>query len=184
MICADLEIPGDGGGGGEGGSVPIPVVTSEDFQSFEIAHSDLYSWPDAWAVTNRRTAFWADSAVRYIDLELLGIPVQVRATPVAFDWDFGDGTTTRTKSSGSKPRTVQDAQIHHTYEEPGEVSVNLTTYYTGMYSVAGGDWLIIEGQAAVDSPPLELTIYRYHRYLVDEDCIETPESTDCEAPEL
>lgn len=185
-VCAELD-PGDGGGGsggsGGGEAAPTPVVTEEDFQSFEIPPSTLHSWPDAWAVTNRRTAFWADSSVRYIDLVLFDTPVQVRATPVAYAWDFGDGTTDRTTSPGSRPRSVQNAQIHHTYSAPGTVSVTLTTYYAGMYSVDGGPWLTIPGQAAVPSTPLELEVYRYHRFLVDEDCLDDPSSPDCEAPE-
>ena len=52
-----------------------------------------------------------------------------------------------------------------------------------MYSVAGGPWLTIPGQAAVPSDPLELEVYRYHRFLVDEDCLDDPSSPDCEAPD-
>lgn len=183
-VCAELDPPDAGPGGGGGGeAAPTPVVTEEDFQSFEIPPSTLHSWPDSWAVTNRRTAFWADASVRYIDLTLFDIPVRVRATPVAYAWDFGDGTTERTTSPGSRPRSVQDARIHHTYSEPGIVTVTLTTYYAGMYSVDGGPWLTIPGQAAVPSAPLELEVFRYHRFLVEEDCLDSPDSPDCSAPE-
>ncbi|GAA4283877.1 hypothetical protein GCM10022261_14080 [Brevibacterium daeguense] len=182
-VCGWLNRPGSpGGGGGAPAAAPTPVVTEEDFQNFEIPPSTLHSWPDSWAVTQRKTAFWADSLVRYIDLELLGTPVRVRATPVAYSWDFGDGAVKRTTSPGTRPRSVQDAQIHHTYSTAGDVTVTLTTFYSGMFSVNGGDWLIIPGQAAVSSPPLDLTVYRYHKFLVEDDCLDNPDSPDCTEP--
>jgi hypothetical protein len=181
-VCGWLNRPGAPGGGGGRAAPPTPVVTEEDFQNFEIPPSTLHSWPDSWAVTQRRTAFWAVSSVRYIDLELLGTPVRVRATPVAYSWDFGDGTARRTTSPGKRPRSAQEAQIHHTYSSAEDVTVTLTTFYSGMFSVNGGDWLIIPGQAAVESPPLSLTVYRYHKFLVDDDCLDNPDSPDCGPP--
>ncbi|GAA2005262.1 PKD domain-containing protein [Brevibacterium samyangense] len=167
----------------DGGPAPEPVVlpwiTTTDFQSFDIPASDFHAVPASWAVTNRETGFYADGNTRYIDLELLGFPVQVRATPIRYEWDFGDGTTYSTTNTGGTPETVDEATITHSYTEPGPVTVRLTTVYSGMFSIAGGNWIIIEGTASVESEPLPLEVFRFHKYLVDENCLENPDGPDC-----
>ncbi len=182
-----LDMPGSPGGGGGGGGAgpaplappPVPTVTEHDFQNFTIPPSVPHSWPADWGVAHRRTAFWADSATRYIDLTLLGQAVTVRATPVSYQWDFGDGARKNMKTPGSKPRTLDRASLFHVYQRPAKVSVRVITTYTGEYRVGNGGWQDIPGTAAVASPGLPLTIYRYHKYLVSDDCKRNPAGPDC-----
>lgn len=162
----------------DGGSVAPPVPSESDFASFEIPPSTPHALPVDWTVTGKPTAFWADASVRTFSAELLGFPLQVRATPVEFHWDFGDGNSTSTKSPGSEPAHPQHGSISHSYSKKGERTVTLTTVYTGEYNYGNG-WDTIPGTAAVESDGLPMTVYRYHKYRVEDDCNENPYGTDC-----
>lgn len=159
--------------------VEYPWISEEEFASYDIPPSVLRMSPDGWGVTRNKTAFFADAGVKYIDMTLLGYGVRVRATPVSYDWNFGDGTKLRTKSPGRPPVEGREPALSHVYAKKGTYEINLTTNYIGHFSVDGGPWLIIQGQAAVASEPISADIYRYHRYLVDESCNENPAGPDC-----
>lgn len=171
---------GEGGpGGGPAPVVPPPVPSAHDFMEFDIPSSTPHAKPDDWTVVGKPTAFWADSSVREFDAVLLGHTLRVRATPVSYHWDFGDGEAQRTKGPGSEPRRPSAGSITHTYADPEDVSVVLTTVYSGEYRYGDGEWLPIDGTASVESAPLDITVYRYHRYRVDDDCRADPHGTDC-----
>lgn len=158
---------------------PPPSVTQRDFQAFAIPPAVPHAWPTNWGVAQRRTAFWADSSIRTLNVTLLGQPVAIRATPIAYTWNFGDGTTKKTTTPGSRPSSLDRASIYHVYTKPGRVTVRLSTTYTGQFSVAGGAWQDIPGTAAVSSQPLNITIYRHHKYLAQDDCLTKPTASDC-----
>lgn len=124
-------------------------------------------------------AFWTDSKVAYIDMTLLTYSVQVRVTPEKFNWDFGDNTGTTTSTTGSKPIPGEKPQIGHDYQKPGKATVDMTATFSGEFSVDGGPWLPIDGYAHVASNEVTLDVYRFHRYLVDEDCYANPRGPDC-----
>lgn len=169
------DAPEDDNGGG---SVAPPVPSESDFASFQIPPSTPHALPVDWTVTGKPTAFWADASVRTFSAELLGFPLQVRATPIEFHWDFGDGNSTSTTSPGQEPSHPQDGSITHTYSTKGQRTVTLTTVYTGEYNYGSG-WSTIPGTAVVESDGLPMTVYRYHKYRVEDDCNENPYGTDC-----
>lgn len=166
--------PDDGGGE----YVAPPVPSESDFASFPIPPSDPYALPVDWTVTGKPTAFWADAGVKEFDAELLGFPLRVRATPIEYHWDFGDGNATSSPSPGAEPRRPELGTITHTYSDKGERTVTLTTVYTGEYNYGSG-WNDIAGTAAVESDGLPMTVYRYHKYRVEDDCTENPYGSDC-----
>lgn len=169
------DAPDDESGGG---SVAPPVPSESDFASFQIPPSTPHALPVDWTVTGKPTAFWADAGVKTFSAELLGFPLQIRATPVEFHWDFGDGASASTESPGQEPAHPQNGTITHTYSQKGERTVTLTTVYTGEYNYGSG-WSAIAGTAAVESEGLPMTVYRYHKYRVEDDCNENPYGADC-----
>lgn len=178
-VPACLDQPGNPGNPGEPAPPPVPTVTEHDFQSFAIPPSVPHSWPSDWGVAKRRTAFWADAGTKYINVTLLGQAVTVKATPVKYQWDFGDGTRKNSHSPGHRPASLSTAKLFHSYRQPGRVSVRVITTYTGQFRVGSGGWQDIAGTAAVGSSALPLTIYRYHKYLVEDDCAKNPDGPDC-----
>ena len=176
--------PGPGGGGGGGGGAPArpdpPTrIPESQFQNFDIPAPTIYAWPKDWAVVGKPAAFWTDTDVSYIDMTLLTYAVQVKVTPERFNWDFGDGSGATTTAKGAKPLPGGTPQIGHEYQESGKVSASMTATFSGEFSVDGGPWLPIDGFAHVASNDIGIEVYRYHRYLVDEDCYSNPRGPDC-----
>ncbi|WP_029089175.1 PKD domain-containing protein [Brevibacterium album] len=158
--------------------MPPPIPDESDFASFPIPPSIAHALPHDWTVTGKKTAFWAESGVKVFDAELLGFPLRVRATPIEFLWDFGDGSGDRTADPGREPRRPADGSVTHAYGAKGERSVTLTTVYTGEYNYGDG-WNPIAGTASVASDALPMTVYRFHKYRVGDDCRANPHGPDC-----
>jgi hypothetical protein len=181
-LCVSDPGPGDGGGGGGGAPArPAPPtrIPESQFQSFDIPAPTIYAWPKDWAVVGKPAAFWTDTEVSYIDMTLLTYAVTVKVTPERFHWDFGDDTGKTTSAKGEKPPPGSSPQIGHEYQKSGTVSVSMTATFSGEFSVDGGPWLPIDGFAHVASNEIGIDVYRYHRYLVDEDCYANPRGPDC-----
>ena len=90
------------------------------------------------------------------------------------------GTPPPRNLPAGSPTHPQYGSITHTYSDKGDRTVTLTTVYTGEYNYGGG-WSPIAGTAAVASDGLSMTVYRYHKYRVEDDCNENPYGTDCAA---
>ncbi|WP_453983851.1 hypothetical protein [Brevibacterium casei] len=181
-ICADLPGPGPGPGGGGGAPVrpePPSEIPESQFQTFDIPVPQINAWPKDWAVIGKPAAFWTDADVSYIDMTLLTYAVTVKVTPEKYNWDFGDGTGDTTTVKGSKPRPGDKPAIGHDFQKVGPTTVVMTTTFSGEFSVDGGPWIPIDGYAYVASNELTIDVYRYHRYLVDEDCRTNPRGPDC-----
>ncbi|WGW13161.1 PKD domain-containing protein [Saxibacter everestensis] len=157
----------------------MPYVDQSDFQNFDLKEFRPLFQPDGWTVTQHRTNMYTNAEQHIINMTLLGFPVRVRATPVAFTWNFGDGGTTTTSQKGKPIAQGEDPAFYHVYAKPGNFGVVLTTHYRGEFSVAGGPWIDIDGQAAVPSEAIPIDVKRYHRYGVSENCSSNPAGPDC-----
>ncbi len=167
--------PGKPSGGrapvqGEPAEPAVPVVTQRDFQSVPLSAAEVHVWPDGWGVAGKRTAFWTDDTTQTKTLTMLGQEVTVEAVPVSWRWDFGDGTVKWTHSPWRKPVSLERAGFYHVYSEAEHVKVTVTVKYVGRFRVGNGPWTDIEGTAEKTSPPRDVTIYRYEKYVVGEHC--------------
>lgn len=184
-ICADLPGPGPapapGGGGGGAPARPEPPtnIPESQFQTFDIPAPTIHAWPKDWAVIGKPAAFWTDADTAYIDMTLLTYAVTVKVTPEKYYWNFGDETGGTTSKPGSKPRPGDEPAIGHDYQKTGAKTVGMTATFSGEFSVDGGPWLPIDGFAHVASNEISMDVYRFHRYLVDEDCYANPRGPDC-----
>ena len=155
---------------GEPAEPAVPVVTQRDFQSVPLTGAEVHVWPDGWGVAGKRTAFWTDDTTQTKTLTMLGQEVTVEAVPVSWRWDFGDGTVKWTHSPWRKPVSLERAGFYHVYSEAEHVKVTVTVKYEGRFRVGNGSWTDIEGTAEKTSPPRDVTIYRYEKYVVGEHC--------------
>ena len=112
------------------------------------------------------TNVYASAEPVTLDTELLGFPVQVRATPSRYSWDFGDGNAHGPTEDAGAP--YPDLRITHEYASSGVHGVRLTTYYSGEYSVAGGPWLPVPGEAGVTSGAVDVEALAGRNRLVAE----------------
>lgn len=141
----------------EPGTAPVvvPAMTLEDFQRLPLPAGTTNVQPDnGYTLIHVPTNVYAEAEPVVLDTALLGFDVQVRATPASYSWDFGDGTMLGPTQDAGAP--YPDLRTTHTYEQAEAFAIILTTAYTGEYSVEGGPWLPVPGQAQVDSEPVPI----------------------------
>ncbi len=176
--------PAGGNAGATGTTAPpvVIVVTAADFQRLVIPPSTIRLDTGGNTLRTAHTNIYANAGVKMLNTTVLGQPVRVRAIPIEYIWDYGDGTTRRTwkpgEAIGGDPFDVE-TETSHQFEETGSFPINLTTVYTGQFSVNGGPWIPIDGVARVSSAPESMEVWKTKRYLVAEDCIANPEAIGC-----
>ena len=135
---------------GPAAAAPV-VVTLADFQKVPFAPgTSLLAPPGGQALVNLAVHVHAAAAVQVMPTVVQGTAVQVRATPVAYAWDFGDGAGTGPSPDPGAPWPA--AGHEHAYATPGPRAVAMSTTYGGEFSVAGGPWQPIVGQVTIASP--------------------------------
>ncbi len=136
----------------EDGSIvlrPIRVVlTVQDLASFPIAPASIHQQNPPHTLKNYHTNFWADPNPQEFTTTIAGRVVQVRATPVLYTFDYGDGEQKTTTNPGyrlAEDIWDEETPTSHQYKEAKDFTFTLTTTYRGEYSVEGGPWQVIDG---------------------------------------
>lgn len=111
-----------------------------------------------------RTNVYVDAPEQTYNITILDTAVTVRATPVEYSWDFGDGTDPLVTTDPGAP--YPDLTTWHTYETSGDHAITLTTSYAGEFSVAGGPFQAIPGTAEITGEPMPVTVVTTSNRLV------------------
>lgn len=166
-------VPGSGweqvdNGGCPEEPTPQVVLTVEEFRRLPIEVRVPMIQPfGGRALVTMGVAVHTDGSPQELDTTVVGVPVRVRATPVQFAWDYGDGSAMiRTPVAGHE-------WPHHAalgeYPEPGEFELRLTTTWRGEYRVDGaGPWLPVAGTASTTSDPVAISVETAPARLVSE----------------
>ena len=94
---------------------------------------------------------------------LLGVPVKLNVQ-ATWTWDFGDGTTLVSTIPGGQ---YPDTSLSHVYLAAGQYTIQLTTNWTGTFSMAGGAPAVIPGGAIPRvSVPFTLPVHEARGVLV------------------
>jgi hypothetical protein len=150
--------------GAPGAAVVVPALSADEFQRLPLPAGVPTVQPGSGRVLIRvPTNVYASAEPVTLQTVLLGLPVQVRAEPSRYSWDFGDGTVLPTVDPGAP---YPDLRVTHAYDVAGSYAITLTTFYTGEYSVAGGPWLPVPGEAQVDSAPMPVQAVQGRNALV------------------
>ena len=108
---------------------------------------------------------FADPAPQVLTTTVVGAAVTVRATPVQWAWDFGDGTAPLVSAEAGAPYPEQS--LGHRFAVPGRYAVTLVTTWRGEYQINGsGPWLPVPGTAVTSSPPFIAEAYEAPTHLV------------------
>lgn len=144
--------------------VTVPGFTLADFRRLPLPAGGVHVQPGTLrTLVNVETNVYVSAGPVTLTTTVVGRPVRVRATPVGFRWSFGDGGVLATTDPGGEYPAMTTT---HVYRRPGVVLVGLTTRYRGAYSVAGGPWLPVDGEAEVASAPVRLTVVQARAELV------------------
>lgn len=174
-----------------GPPVDVVTVSNQEFRSLAIPAPELVMQQPveghpyyAMSLVGERTNQWAESSEHVIETTILGTPVEVRATPLEYRWDYGNGVTQTTAGPGGRRPDNADpytypAAADVVYAETGNYEVNLTTVYTGEFRYGDSGWIPISGVAEVASEPKMNTVWKIKTRLVDEGCDTNPDGWAC-----
>ncbi|SNU02448.1 hypothetical protein SAMN06298212_13628 [Ruaniaceae bacterium KH17] len=121
-------------------AVPI-VVSASDLQSLPIMSGELQLQPSGGrALINADVIGYSTAATHTLATSVLGVPVQVRVTPVQWWWSFTDSDTepfATTVPGGPYP----DMTVTGVYSRTGEGrTASVTITWMGEYRVGAGPW--------------------------------------------
>ncbi|MEX3599137.1 PKD domain-containing protein [Kocuria carniphila] len=165
------------------GVIPLPVFTLQDFQRLNVAPAVSTVEPAPDTLKNMNTNVFAVADAQMFETELGGFPVAVRAYPVQYSWNYGDGAALGPTPLTGAPLAEGDWDIptdtSHVYSETGDYSVTLTTFFYGEYNVAGTGWQPVAGFNEVASAPVPISVWKATVRNVADDCNENPRSFGC-----
>lgn len=147
----------------EGADVPARVVMIDDVARFLPAVATLRSEPDGWAVVGVPANFWVDVKAVTVAGELLGEEAEVRFTPEAYRFDYGDGTTRATATPGASWADLGQEELtktatSHVYSDRAEREASVTVLYSAEYRFAGGPWIAVAGAVSGTTPPQRVLV--------------------------
>lgn len=160
----------------------IPGLVAEEFTTLPIDGGSVQFEEDllGFGFINRHTNVFADVEDQSFQRDMLGIDVEIRAVPVDYHFDYGDGATRTTASPGTSAAdqaaasgsalTDVETPTSHVYQETGLYDVDLTTTFTGEYRIAGGTWTPIADSTTVAASPGQADIWRTQARHVSGQC--------------
>lgn len=182
-ICDPTDIvPADPANPSAPAAAPTRALTLTDIANFTPIVGELVVQPDGWAVTGRPTNFYATAGVHTVDGTLFDQPVTVRWTPVAYAFDFGDGTIVTTETAGAawqgEDAAWTETATSHTYQDRTDRTATVTVTFAAEVD-AGFGWFAVAGTIDVAAPSEFIKVYTVSTVLVRGDCFEYPDDPGC-----
>ena len=182
--CADQLVPNiDKCVAGPGTPTPT-TVTLSDVAAFRPDVGSNAMQPNGWAVVGLDTNFLSRGGADVVAGTLLGGPAEVRFTPVAWTWSYGDGATRRATTAGGLWAELGIPEFDatptsHVYAAKGTYTITLTIDYFADYRLGSGAWVPIAGVLSLPSNPLTISVGSAKTVLVEDDCRVNPSGPGC-----
>ena len=110
---------------------------------------------------------------------------RIRAVPVAYRYEYGDGHDLKTHSAGSPVSSQHSGQpLHETstsyaYPQVGNFHAYVTVTYAGQYSIDGGPWQFFGTEIIRISEPVLVRVWESEVHSVGKTCTEDPGAKGC-----
>ena len=110
---------------------------------------------------------------------------RIRAVPVAYRYECGDGYDLKTHSAGSPVSSQHSGQsLHETstsyaYPQVGNFHAYVTVTYAGQYSIDGGPWQFFGTEITRISEPVLVRVWESEVHSVGKTCTEDPRAKGC-----
>jgi hypothetical protein len=162
----------------------VPPISIRDIAAFVPTPGRQQMEPDGWTVAGLDTNFYAITEPHVVPGTLLGRPAEVRFTPDAFRWAYGDGASATLATKGGTWAALGIAEFEatptsHVYEQLGEYTITLAITFTAEYRFDGGAWIPVVGQLTLPANDLDLRVGTAKTVLVERDCLVDPTGPGC-----
>lgn len=142
---------------------PARVVTAQDVAHFLAAVGTVHAEPDGWAVVGVPANYWIDVQPFTVDGTLLDEAAQVRFTPTAYRWDYGDGSGRTTTTGGASWSALGQAELtatptSHAFASTGTRTVRVTVAFAAEYRLGVGVWSAVNGEVTASAPPVPVRV--------------------------
>ncbi len=110
---------------------------------------------------------------------------RIRAVPVAYRYEYGDGHDLKTHSAGSPVSSQHSGQSSHetstsyAYPMVGNFHAYVTVTYAGQYSIDGGPWQFFGTEIIRISEPVLVRVWESEVHSVGKTCTEVPGAKGC-----
>ncbi len=164
------------------------VVTLRDLQRLDVGASKILSGNmkrDGKYVGLRKRPIhmWTEAGVVNRSITMFGRNVQVRLTPVSYNWSFGDGTSQKAVAQESRADSPSSGKVRtsHSYTDTGTYDAQVTVNYAGQFRVGDEDWVPVVGILEIPSETASMDIWRKKVYPVADDCDANPQGWGCDS---
>lgn len=161
---------------------PIVIsVSAEDFENQPIKPASLTMDNAPHSLKNYNTNIFAQSGEQTFTEDVMGEQVEIKAIPVSYTFNYGDGTVMTTTNPGHSVAEQWDVKTptSHQYSTPGDYTYTVTTTFRGEFRVPGGPWQVIAGTSDRTSAPQTVQIWRVTSGNVEDSCVKNPSAYGC-----
>lgn len=160
------------------------VVTLVDIARFRPTPAQQRMQPDGWVVVGLPANIYAIVDPQIVPGTLLDAPADVRFTPIAYRWDYGDGSSATLTTKGGTwaalgLREFDATPTSHIYRAAGSYTIRLSVSYRAEYRIDGGTFVPIVGTITLPANELYITAGGAKTVLVDRDCTVAPAGPGC-----
>ncbi len=133
-----------------GAPPPPPPTPAEVWASVPLPTPTIGVNPTTVGITQLPSWFWVTGANGPVTVTVIidGYAVTTTATPVAYQWNFGDGSS----AMGVAPGDETSPSVTHTYHYKGTYIVTLSIEYAGTFTYAGPGGTGTEGLGDYEQP--------------------------------
>jgi len=162
----------------------VVVVTLSDIARFRPSPGIQRMEPDGWVVVGLPANIYSIVDRQIVPGELLGQSADVRFTPVAWHWSYGDGATATLATKGGTWAALgldefDATPTSHVYKRAGSYTIRLSISFRAEYRIAGGPFVPIVGTITLPANELHITASGAKTVLVDRDCTIAPRGPGC-----
>ena len=161
-----------------------PVVTITDVAAFAPTFAAALSEPSGWAIAGLPANLVGPAGAVTVGGTLLGSPADVRFVPVAWRWDYGDGSTATLGVAGSTWAAsglpaFSATSTSHVWTASGIHRVALAVVAVAEYRIAGGPWIPVAGSLTLPVSEFDIVVATADTVLVERDCRANPSGPGC-----
>ena len=138
-----------------------PTTVSNEQVARLIPHgSGINRYPsgEIFVIFKQPMMVWTSPNKQTFNITLLGTPIEVEATPVSFNWDWGDGQSFETTDPGTP---YPNYTVSHPYEVTGNgYVIKLRTSWSARWRIAGQtQWHQVNGTVTTTETSTPFNLY-------------------------